>query len=448
MRMCDKKVEACFLGRLFEEFRTDGVSYCVLRNYEPLPESLGGSDLDLAVLPTQRKLAAEVVLGVAREFGGKAIVDYTSSGRFIRLLGCHAGVWWGAAIDLFWKMEYRGVEYISSGSVINRAVDHRGIRVALDEDAALIALIKELLSNGKSRKDYFPSLCSLYAEKGRGVLALMDHGFSDDAKEKLTDLLELRKEPQDRVANLVKILRKDVLSKALGRHACGALVNIWWRFKRILKPAGVSIALTGTDGSGKSTVINAITPVLTQALHSKVYYEHLRPNWLPALGVAAGKRAKGDGSPVTDPHSKKPSGFIGSLVRLAYYWLDYSVGYMRVVYPRLVRRAHITLFDRYYYDVIMDPRRMRISLPRWVMKMAFSLVPKPKLVICLGAAPEVLYARKPETSLEEVTRQVGELEAFARRTKNAVWVDTGQSLNGSVNEVLKAIQTTMASRYV
>lgn len=195
----------------------------------------------------------------------------------------------------------------------------------------------------------------------------------------------------------------------------------------------------GTDGSGKSTVIEYITPWLESINAKGVHYEHLRPNWLPPLGAVAGKSSNKDSGPVLDPHGQKPSGFLGSLVRLGYYSLDYYVGYRRKIIRLCRNGGQVCLFDRYFYDIEIDPRRMRIALPTWILRGVLKLLPEPDLVLCLGAEPDVIYERKPETSLEEVTRQIKHLKSLCQKNKRAVWVDTGESIEASIAAVKSAV---------
>lgn len=442
-----EKIEGVFLQDLFDSFRAAQVGYCVLRNYHTLPESLGGSDLDLAVLPEQKQFVADIIIAVAARYHGVPIVDYVSSGRFIRILGCFNHCWWGVAIDLFWMMEYRGVEYIPSHQVIDRSKDYKGIKVARDEDAATIALVKELLSNGKTRKNYFPLLVEQYQCSGENALHLLKGTFDKITIQYFVSLLAAQDEKQEHITKLTNKLRKDVLCLGGSNQIEGMVRNFLWRLHRLVKPAGVSIAVLGTDGSGKTTLIDKIRPVLERAIHNEIQYEHLRPNWLPALGVATGKREAGNGEPVTNPHEQKPSGFLGSLIRLGYYTLDYGIGYWIAVYPRLVKRPHICLFDRYYYDFMIDPRRMRIALPKWLMRLVFFFSPRPRIVLCLGANPEVLFKRKPETSQEEVSRQIDELKALCLSDDRAYWIDTEKNPEKSAHDMLNLIKGSMSSRY-
>jgi len=202
---------------------------------------------------------------------------------------------------------------------------------------------------------------------------------------------------------------------------------------------GITIAFVGTDGSGKSTVIKHITPWLESINANGVHYEHLRPNWLPPLGAVAGKSSNEDSGPVVDPHGQKPSCFLVSLVRLGYYSLDYCVGYWRKIIPLCRKDGQVCLFDRYFYDIEIDSRRMRIALPAWILRVVLKLLPEPDIVLCLGTDPNLIYERKPETSLEEVTRQLTHLKSLCKNNKRAVWVDTGDSIETSVATVKSAL---------
>lgn len=205
------------------------------------------------------------------------------------------------------------------------------------------------------------------------------------------------------------------------------------------------IAFIGTDGSGKSTVIDAVTPKILDMGFEGVHYEHLRPHWLQPLGVLLGKREKDDDALVVDPHGEKPSGFMGSSIRLLYYYIDYTLGYYSKICPLMKSGKVLCLFDRYFYDVVIDPRRLRIKLPQFFIRGLFKFAPRPTIVICLGGDPKILYERKPETSLEEVTRQVGELKSLVEKQSGAYWVHTDQSLQQTIVDTMLIISKLKAN---
>ncbi len=203
-----------------------------------------------------------------------------------------------------------------------------------------------------------------------------------------------------------------------------------------------TIAFLGTDGSGKSTIISALKPWVEEH-YGFVVYEHMRPNFFPSLAVATGKRKASEESHTvcTNPHGSKSSGLLGSVIRLTYYWLDYTWGYYKKVYHS---KDTIWFFDRYYYDYYVDQKRSRINVPKWILNIYGWFVPSPDLTICLGGDPSLIYSRKPETSLEEVACQNQILKKFAQKHKHSVWIDTTRTIDESVNAAKKAVQDLMS----
>lgn len=214
---------------------------------------------------------------------------------------------------------------------------------------------------------------------------------------------------------------------------------------------GLVIIVEGTDGSGKSFIIDHVTPCLEKKSRNTVVYNHLRPNWLPDLAVVLGKRKKsvpGDEIQVVDnPHAGKQSGFVMSLVRWGWYMLDYTFGYMKKVWIPIHSKSKVFIFDRYYYEFYLDQKRSHVKLPNWVVGFGELFLPKPDLILCLGGDPEKIYARKPETSLEEVTRQTNALMDFSKKRKNAVWIDTTMKPEESIDATMKAIMDVMGKRF-
>jgi hypothetical protein len=148
--------------------------------------------------------------------------------------------------------------------------------------------------------------------------------------------------------------------------------------------------------------------------------------------------------PVTNPHGSSTSGFIGSLMRWSYYMLDYTFGFYLKVWPKKAIRSCAWIFDRYYYDYLIDPKRGRIKLP---VDFKIGFHSGTRLFLCLGADAETIHKRKPELPLAEVERQVAELRRFCNSHKRAVWIDTGKSIEQSSNDALEAILKVMAKRF-
>lgn len=201
---------------------------------------------------------------------------------------------------------------------------------------------------------------------------------------------------------------------------------------------GLFIVVLGVDGAGKTTVINALVPNL-QTVGFTVEQRHLRPGWLPPLGRLFRRQGRTDNEVVTNPHASQPSGAIGSMIRLLYLMLDYSLGYWRLVRPHLYKQPICYLFDRYFFDLAMDPLRFRIKLPKSILRIAIRCLPQPDLIMCLYAKPDVIAARKPELSVDEIARQYQCLREIAKFRENAIWIETEEDLEDSVQKCLSCI---------
>lgn len=447
------QAEETLLNDLFDQLNKSGVCYAVLRNYETLPESLGGSDLDLLVSSDKLDVVYEIVKKVTHLHGGhciSCISDFKVTVINARFCGKdnNTSIWWGLPIDLFATVGLRQYEYFDTQAVLNNSLIYRNISVASPEDAAITAFLKECLANGKSRKNYEKDASAAYVSAeprykkilaeyfGSKVAFLWGKYLTAGGDAKTLRQISIRARW---TLPVCLFFRNPTLAL---KNAC---MSYWRRWVRVFNPPGFCVAVTGTDGSGKSAIINGIDPIMEAALHKKPKYEHLRPNLLPSIARLFGR--PGMTGPVTNPHASKPSGFMGSLVRLLYYTLDYIFGYWIKVYPTLVRKQNLYVFDRYYYDYLIDPRRSRINLPKWLIQAIGFLIPQPSLILCLGTDPNVIHARKPELPLEEVERQVADLRRFCKKNRRAVWIDTGCSIEESVDKALDAITSRMAARY-
>ncbi len=143
------------------------------------------------------------------------------------------------------------------------------------------------------------------------------------------------------------------------------------------------IAILGPDGSGKSSVMNAICDGLKREGY-ETHTFHLRVRLRKDLGEQA---------PVVDPHGKRPYGQWLSTIKVFYLIFYYWWGHFFKVRPLLKRNA-VVMFDRYYHDMLVDPKRYCYGGSMWLARLAGKLIPNPGLWILLDAPPEVLQSRK------------------------------------------------------
>ena len=208
-------------------------------------------------------------------------------------------------------------------------------------------------------------------------------------------------------------------------------------------PPGIHLALMGPDGSGKSTVIEAVKARISHHFGETVEH-HWRPSLLPDIGVLLGRRETNTG-PVTDPHGRRPHSRAASLARLLYYWLDYWLGWpLRVWKPKA--QNQLVIFDRYAPDMWCDPRRYRLRLPKQLAKVICRCVPQPDLTFVLVAPAETIHQRKGEVPLETLRELLRNYQELAQQGGNVRAVDCSRPVADIADEIAASVRAQLKAR--
>ncbi len=194
--------------------------------------------------------------------------------------------------------------------------------------------------------------------------------------------------------------------------------------------SGQMIVILGLDGSGKSAVIKGLSETLDK-VYSEVVHMHLRPR----LGTDTSKLSFDS---VSDPHGLPKRGWLFSVCKIFYFLLDYNLGHWLKVRP-LLRDKKLVIFDRYYQDFLMDPKRFRYGGPAGLVQWASQLIPQGKHVIFLDAPVEVLRSRKQELGAEEMERQRQSYLNLMKTLPNGTVIDSSQPLETVISQVKNVI---------
>jgi len=241
----------------------------------------------------------------------------------------------------------------------------------------------------------------------------------------------------------VQRFRKAILGRSLvfssGDVFVSGMKELIRLMKRVRRPTGLFLAMMGPDGSGKSTVAAQTALILAPAFR-KIELMHWRPGFLPEFSGA--NAANG----VTNPHKFEERGRLLSTLKFFYYLLDFVLGYCFKIVPLRIKST-LVFFDRYYYDFLVDQKRYRMNVPRWIVKACAGIVARPDAVFFLHAKPEVILERKREMSREELTRQNDEIEKMAPLLKgNFHSIDANKTIDEIVMALVHASFDIMASK--
>lgn len=159
------------------------------------------------------------------------------------------------------------------------------------------------------------------------------------------------------------------------------------------------IALFGPDGSGKSTVAELIVQRYDE-IGVRLTRMHWRPGFLPYRKSSC----QGDENRFTNPNATKIRGGIKALLIFLYITFDFIAGYYFLIRPRL-RNEVVVIYERYYYDIIIDQKRYGLLVPLSIRTFVNHLIPVPDTIILLDAPGDIIQARKGELERTEIERQ-------------------------------------------
>lgn len=197
-----------------------------------------------------------------------------------------------------------------------------------------------------------------------------------------------------------------------------------------MRKKGLLVVFEGTDGSGKTTIIDALPSQINYRKDEIVYY-HWRPGFIKSPNKNSNENT---GEICTDPHGKQPYGKLVSLGKFLYFNLDYIFGYQFKIKKDL-REDKLVVFDRYYYDYYLDKMRYRLDISDTWLNFCLRMIPKPDYTFLLVGDAETLYNRKKEISIEEIQEQVNKLLAMKQKFTNSIVIDVNQNIEDVVKQV-------------
>lgn len=414
------KILSCFL----EQLSNNGIRWFILRGYEGLPNANPSKDVDIMVEVGQEKKACKLLKEAFSKFGLKYFYSVTY-GHAHCYLGMELATQFSIHIDLIEGYISKGYEVFTFDELYQHVIPYNGMNVLDDLMNGIMLLVYKIFGyhHAKLKHAYQADIFKAQQEYPEEFHDILLKIAGDGLGIKLNDLIAQKD------FNAVVALEPE-FTKALKRYTFKirpwstirySAEFLWQKVSRIIfnyKKYAKTFAVMAPDGTGKTTFLEALLKELNfyyvnDENDNRFHVYHFRPSILPNLGAVGEKTGvmKQD-TDFTNPHRSKPANLFSSLIRISYYTLDYIIGWQKCV-RNDVHYDRYSVFDRYSYDFIVDPMRTKLNLPESVRKFFVKLTPQPKIVFCLDASPDVIYKRKQELSLEEITRQISEYRKLA-----------------------------------
>lgn len=428
------------ISRFFQYFDQDGINYVIMGDIRGYPEEVYG-DIDIVIDPHSLASAQQSLLRFCNDHSFKIVqvLQHEQSAWYYVL------AWFdkmGKLItfnpDICTDYFRFGTLFLRAGEVLTGRVRTRGEKNRFVEVFApspakgfIYYLLKKIDKGDLDKRhgDYLSWQWNRDAEGGMAEIKRfwpsLEVGMLTKAAS-TNDWAPIR----DQLPRFQSLFNKS-LSFSVTHWHHENFRKLW----RLYQPTGLFIVFLGSDGSGKSTIISHVQRNLAPLFRRTGVY-HLRPHF--------GRKVKDD-TPVPHPHGQTPRNSLSSCLKLLLYLADYCLGYCFIIWPRKVRSTLI-LFDRYFFDVVIDPKRLRYGGPQWIARLLAKCIPLPDLVIHLDAPTAVLLSRKQELSPSEIDRQRQAYLCLTQNLRGAHTVDASRPLPEVIADVERTIVDFMEAR--
>lgn len=228
--------------------------------------------------------------------------------------------------------------------------------------------------------------------------------------------------------------RPEFLALRVRIERATSLANAWrekWDWvRRWREPSGLLIACLGPEGSGRGNVSEQLS-AHPLAPFEAAHIMDLRPHVMRPVPV--------------NPDSRTPRGWFGTVAKLMMFVADYWLGYWLQIRPKLVRST-LVVSNRYYDDILVDPRRYRFDRPHAFARWLLPWIPRPELWLVFDVPSEILQTRTREVAAEEAARLRREYRKVLRRQEDVVVLDASQPLEEVSAEAERAIVAQLTRR--
>ncbi len=427
-----------FVTAVFQEWNTSGIAFVVLRNHERLPEEVD-NDLDLLVPRGQLRMAEEILVRAARD-AGYLLHNRAEFGPLCLFFHDPATLD-QIQVDLFTSVAFRLLHLLPAREVLDRRKVGPLFAIPDPVDEAIINLLTRLLYHGRVKEAYKAGVVRVFSESPEMTLRRLSESFF--SAEATLIVQAVRAGDWEAIERQAARLRHRLFINQLRLRPWGLCRQMARDVLRLLRrwfrPPGLSIAVLGPDGCGKSTVIPGVIEALRFTfLPGKGLLLHWKP-------VVFGKGRRKFTGVVTNPHGRPPRPPPASLVYFGFHWLEFLVGTLTQIHPVKFRNG-LVISDRCYYDFLVDPKRFRLNLPLWVLRLGGRLLPRPDLAFLLDAPTEVLQSRKQEVPAAETQRQRDAFLAVVQALPNGRVLDATQSPERIAADAVRIILDHLSHR--
>ncbi len=432
-----------FITDFYTELQHQNISYCILRKVNEVMQG-NAHDIDMTVADNRLSDAEKILAKTANKLNWKLHLQIGNSKdkcnyksyQYYQLNDYEQKIHI-IHIDIIPTFTWQGYELLSNNAMLENIRPNGLFPIASASVEAFCKLFSRLIFNKYVKSEYKRDIQETFQNEGQTILPLLRNFLTPETAQYIYTLAcdgqwdDIENERKLIIANIKKIAKRSKFMYYL------------YILRKAIKRKGLIIVFQGTDGSGKSTIIQGLTSVIGNSYSkSTIDYNHWRPKFLhlEKKCVDAGMKSSTD-----QPHASPPLGRLTSLAKMVFYTLDYLLGYVGRTYWQAAR-GHLIIFDRYYYDFYIDKLRYRLSINDAWIRFFQIFIPKPDITFLMVGDAQQIFERKKELPVAEVQRQIDAILKHQKLFTNPHIVDVSMPIPSVLYYVSREILSKLSTR--
>jgi len=386
------KQRAEFIKKLFE--RLSNEEYLLLKFHEQDIASIGeNADLDIFLPNKNWKLIKQFA-------DAEDTISYMkiSKEKFMCQLFLHFEDGGFLQVDCLFELIRKHLIYLPKKELIANQQTKSGVKTYSDKFLFEHLLLFNQLNFSGIPKKYIQHFENLSKEVQHNLLEQVNQKYGFEISS-FAQVAEYDESIRQRILKQIKSYPENNWlnrSRNYFSYSIGTVKNLFTK-------RGFIISFTGVDGAGKSTILEETRQLISEKFRRKTVVLRHRPSLLPILSsYKYGKAGAEKRAATRMPRQGKNKSQFKSLLRFSYYYFDYIVGRVFVFFKYQLRN-YIVLYDRYYFDFIVDGKRTNLEMNSDVPKWLYRFVQKPKINFFLYAPAEIILSRKKELTPEAIS---------------------------------------------
>jgi thymidylate kinase len=415
-----------FFNFLFTFLDKKKIRYCILRNYENFPNSNSSKDIDILI---DKRNLKKINNFLFRNFNVTTINERKSVFTYF-LSDINDNKKKALQVDFITEVSWKGLKYLDNNKIFNNSATYKSnklIKIPSPTNQVIIMFFSSYLIGGwintkyqplvikifKINKDYALNYLSKIAGK-KLALKVLNYNFKKDYKSLL---------------KILKYIKFNFIRKKLLENPLYFFINLCkhyiyeFRIKFTSYPLN-EFCFLGIDGVGKTSIIKNIDIGLTGCA-KEIKIIHLKHPFFKEKNLQN-----------TNPHNKKKRNLFVSILKVV-YWL---FGYYFKKNIHGFKNSTIILWDRYIYDIWVDPLRYRLKLPKFLVIFFKNIAPKPDFTFILTDKPDRIFRRKKELSLKEIKKYNKRYIQLSKSLNSSKLINTSKGINKTSLKILNIIK--------